>query len=270
MNRYMLYRRASKRAVVFVIMLAVFCLLSVTAFASSSRLNDGAGLLSSSQQSSLLSVLDEVSERQNFDVVVVTVQSLEGSTPMQYADDYYDSRGYRDDGALLLVCMDSRDWYISTCGFGITAVTDAGREYMSERFLPYLSDGEYYKAFDVFASMCDDYVTQARSGSAYDAGNLPRKPFNFVLNLLISVAVGFAAALICVTAMKGKLKSVKKQYAANSYIKQGSLNITDSRDMFLYSKVDRHARPQSSGGGGGSGTHVSSSGRTHGGGGGKF
>lgn len=130
---------------------------------------------------------------------------------------------------------------------------------MSERFLPYLSDGEYYKAFDVFASMCDDYVTQARSGSAYDAGNLPRKPFNFVLNLLISVAVGFAAALICVTAMKGKLKSVKKQYAANSYIKQGSLNITDSRDMFLYSKVDRHARPQSSGGGGGSGTHVSSS-----------
>ena len=118
--------------------------------------------MSSSQQSSLLSVLDEVSERQNFDVVVVTVQSLEGSTPMQYADDYYDSRGYRDDGALLLVCMDSRDWYISTCGFGITAVTDAGREYMSERFLPYLSDGEYYKAFDVFASMCDDYVTQAQ------------------------------------------------------------------------------------------------------------
>lgn len=44
MNRYMLYRRASKRAVVFVIMLAVFCLLSVTAFASSPRLNDGAGL----------------------------------------------------------------------------------------------------------------------------------------------------------------------------------------------------------------------------------
>ena len=97
-----------------------------------------------------------------------------------------------------------------------------------------------------------------------------KKPFNYLFSLFISVLVGFAAALICVTAMKGKLKSVKKQSAANSYIKQGSLNITDSRDMFLYSKVDKHARPQSSGGSGGSGTHVSSSGRTHGGGGGKF
>ena len=70
--------------------------------------------------------------------------------------------------------------------------------------------------------------------------------------------------------MKGKLKSVKKQYAANSYIKQGSLNITDSRDMFLYSKVDRHARPQSSGGGGGSGTHVFLQAARTAGGGGKF
>ena len=270
MDRCVLYRRMLKRIFAFVIIISVFCFLPVTVFAADPRLNDGAGLLSSRQQDRLLAALDEVSVRQNFDIAVVTVQSLDGSTPMQYADDYYDSHGYLYDGALLLVYMNSRDWYISTSGFGTTAITDAGREYMSERFLPYLSDGEYYKAFEVFVSMCDDYVTQARSGNAYDTGNLPKKPFNYLFSLFISVLVGFAAALICVTAMKGKLKSVKKQSAANSYIKQGSLNITDSRDMFLYSKVDKHARPQSSGGSGGSGTHVSSSGRTHGGGGGKF
>ena len=54
-------------------------------------------------------------------------------------------------------------------------------------------------------------------------------------------------------------------------LKKGSLNITDSSDLFLYHTVDRTAKPKDDdNSSGGSSTHTSSSGTTHGGGSGKF
>lgn len=73
------------------------------------------------------------------------------------------------------------------------------------------------------------------------------------------------------TNMKGKLKTVRFQPAANSYMKAGSMNITESRDMFLYNTVTRTAKPKANDSDSeGSSTHTSSSGSTHGGGGGSF
>ena len=98
------------------------------------RLVDDAGLLSDSEEEELLGELDEISERQEFDVAVVTVNSLEGKTAEAYADDFYDYHGYGfgtdHDGILLLVSMEARDWHITTTGYGITAFTDAGIEYI--------------------------------------------------------------------------------------------------------------------------------------------
>jgi uncharacterized protein len=86
--------------------------------------------------------------------------------------------------------------------------------------------------------------------------------------ILISAGVGLVIALITVGIMKGKLKTVRRQPAAGNYVRKGSMNITESSDLFLYSKVNRTAKPKNNGSG--SSTHTSSSGRTHGGGGGKF
>lgn len=57
------------------------------------RLADEADLLSSEEETALLENLDEISERQQCDVVVVTVNSLEGKTAEAYADDYFDYNG---------------------------------------------------------------------------------------------------------------------------------------------------------------------------------
>ena len=99
---------------------------------------------------------------------------------------------------------------------------------------------------------------------------MPKQPFNIARNLLIALIVGFVIALIATGVMKGKLKTVRFQSAASNYVKANSMNVTESRDMFLYTHVDRRAKPKDTDSSSGSSTHTSSSGSTHGGGGGKF
>lgn len=260
--------------VLFALLLCMVVVIPTFAASDLPRLVDNADLLTDSEESTLLSKLNEISERQQADVVVVTADTLDGKTPMDYADDFYDYNGYGfgadKDGVLLLVSMEDRDWWMSTTGYGITAITDAGIEYISEKFLSDLSDGDYADAFTTYAELCDDFFTQARSGQPYDTGHMPKQPFNIARNLLIALIVGFVIALIATGVMKGKLKTVRFQSAASNYVKANSMNVTESRDMFLYTHVDRRAKPKDTDSSSGSSTHTSSSGSTHGGGGGKF
>ena len=257
----------------------VFCLiflllsLSVPVYGWSDAplLVDGADLLSNSEEQALLQTLQSISQNQQMDVVVLTVDSLNGMTARNYADDFYDYNGYEADGILLLVSMEYRDWYISTTGYGIYAVTDAGIEYMANRFLDDLSDGYYYDAFLTYANMCDQFIEQAKNGQPYDVGNMPKGKFPFGFNLLISLGIGLVVGLIVTGIMAAQLKGVSPQQSAKNYVKKGSLQVTRSQDFFINRHVHRQEKPkQTSSSGGGSSTHRSSSGRSHGGGGGKF
>lgn len=258
---------------------SIMCILILSAFINATalgaeeypRLMDGADLLTAQEEKELLEELDEVSQRQELDIVIATTESLGGSSAMDYADDLYDSCGFGygagRDGALLLISMEERDWWISTCGYGITVFTDAGIEYLSEQFMGDLSEGNYPAAFRTYVQQCDRFIAQAREGRPYDRQNLPHEPLSWVW-ILISLGVGILIALIGVGIMMSKLKTVRSQAAAGSYVREGSMNITESRDFFLYRNVHRTARPQQTSSG--SSTHTSSSGATHGGGGGKF
>ena len=144
------------------------------------RLADQDELLTTEEQEELLARLDEISERQQCDVVIVTVASIEGKTATEYADDYFDYQGYgygeKSDGILLLVGMKERVWAISTHGsLGISAFTDAGLDYIKEDVQFQLKLDNYAKAFRTFASLCDQFLTAAHKGKPYDVGNLPIK-----------------------------------------------------------------------------------------------
>lgn len=255
---------------------------AVSAASTYSRLTDSGNLLSSREEQELLEQLDEISQRQQFDVVVVTVDSIPaGSSVWDYADDFFDRNGFGQgssrDGCLLLISMEERDWYISTRGYGITAFTDAGIQYIGEQMIENgLSDGDYLEAFQTYARLCDDFVTQAREGRPYDVGNLPKEPTPWALITMIAVVLGCGLAFVPVSVMKAQMKSVKSRRDAGDYVQRGSLQLTRSRDVFLYRNVTRTAIPRNEGprgggrGGGGSSVHTSSSGARHGGGGGKF
>lgn len=254
----------------WLIVTLVLCLLTAVVLpvcAAPAYLVDDADLLSGTEAAEVEQTLIRIGAKHGMDIVIVTVDSTDGQSPMAYADDYYDYNGYGPDGILLLISMAERDWWVSTTGYGITAITDAGLAYMSDRFIPYISDGEYAQAFLEFARLCDQFIAQAKSGAPYDSGNLPKEPFSFGTNLIIALVIGLVAALIVVLVMKAKLKTVHRQVRADAYITADSLRLTCSRDIFLYSHISRRERPKNTGG---SSTHTASSGTRHGGGGGKF
>lgn len=272
-----------------VLLLCVCAVLPVAA--APARLADNASLLTEEERETVSALLDVVSERCDADIVVVTTDSLDGKTPRDFADDFFDQNGFgtgeERSGVLLMVCMSTRDWYISTSGTGMTAVTAAGREYIAKQFLGDLGGGFYADAFTTFANECDDLFARAAQGDPYDdadtvtggtSDDYDNYDDDFVfdgtavaINLLIALVIAFVIALIVTGVMRAKLKTVRRQAAADSYVKAGSLNITESSDLFLYSHLDRRERPKDDDhGGSDDGPHISSGGVTHDGGGGKF
>lgn len=239
------------------------------------RLVDQADLLTEEEEAELGEKLDEISERQQYDVVVATVNSLEGKTAEAFADDTYDYNGYgfgeSRDGILLLISMEERDWWISTCGEGITAFTDAGLDYIAEKFTPMLSGENYKGAFVKYAELCDQFITQAATGEPYDVDNMPKgtvAPFWIFGDLAIGCLIGLGMA----NRKKKRLKTVHMKKEAMDYAVAGTLILHASTDHMINKRLTTRTISSSSDSDseGGSSTHTSSSGSTHGGSGGKF
>ena len=264
--------------------LALVVTLAVPAFAVEGgfadlyyRMNDSAKVLTEDEDNELEDALEELSLRQSFDVTIATIESLESvdyDSMEAYADDLYDfcqfGYGPEMDG-VLLVSVGDRKWHISTCGYGITAFTDAGIQYLGQQMTPFMADGDYAGAFRTFVQWSDTYIDAARAGHPYDVNNLPREPLS-LMYLFLALGIGLVLAWVVVSVMKSQLRSVAFQENAASYVREGSMNLTNSRELFLYRDVSRteHVEAKDSDSSGGSSTHTSSSGTTHGGGGGSF
>lgn len=234
------------------------------------RLVDQADLLSDSEEQALLNKLNQISAKQGMDVVIVTVQDHTGSM-QDFCDDFFTDHNYAWDGVIFMLSMEERDWHISTFGYGITAITDYGYNKLFEYVKEDLSANNYYSAFNTWADTTDEFITEAKNGTAYDTNHKAdegEKPFALVRNLIISLLAGLGIGGIRASSLKGQLKTVHQQVGAAQYTKENSLNVTVDREIYLYRNVTRTEKPQNSGGG--SSTHTTSSGRTAGGGGGKF
>lgn len=272
--------------IISIILISFFVTSSVlaTAFVAPdrvlTRVEDEGDILTDEEESLLRAQLDEISERHNVDVIVVTNYSLGGKSPMEYADDFFDYNGYgmgEDyDGVLFLLSMEYRDWWISTHAYGITAFTDYGIDYIGDKLVPYLSDGDYYKAFSKFGQLADEFITQAKTGEPFDVNNKKKAeigPIQALIIGILSLVAGGGAGSIYAIGLARTHRTKSKAISAGQY-RMGAVNFVNSYDRFRNKTVTRSRKPEprssSGGGGGGSSTHTSSSGRSHGGGGGKF
>lgn len=233
------------------------------------RLVDDAGLLDKNERDNILVQLNEISERQKFDVVIVTVESYEQQDVKNAAYDFYDYNGYGygndNDGVMLFISMGEREFNLSATGYGITVFTDAGKEYIVEEIVPLMKDDEFYEAFEEFIVLTDEFIDQANTGEPYDKGNLPSNSFLIIILTLIVIVIagGWIMATYRVNKEAEKLLSVSLKYQATDYIKEGSLNLTVSKRTHLYSTERVLPNPKINGGAGGSTIDFGSSGVGH-------
>lgn len=259
-------KKLRNTALFLIIFIMMFALPLSAATSSAPKIIDDAGLLSEEEAAEVSSKLEEMSVALDLDIVIVTKDSIDGQTATEYADSYYDQNGYSEDGILLLLAMDSRDYAFTTKGYAIEAFTDAGIDYIDDECMSLISEGKYANAFEKYADLCGSFVEQARNGSPYDNGQMPKKNNTF-LYLIISVVLGLIFAAFSTGSKKSALKSVHKEAMASNYVTNN--NITAQRDILLNRKViaiPKEKESKSSG----STTHKSSSGSTHGGKSGKF
>lgn len=265
---------------------------------------DLANLLSQEQITSLEQKINNIINEYQMDVVILTTYLNNGKEVQDFADDYFDENNYGigtdKDGLLLVLSFQYNDWYISTSGKAIDMFTDWGIDYLGKVMRPNFSGKEYYNGFNEFLDYTDKFINQALTEKPYDRysqGDLPSLYDDYVsdntdyekeegrfssnekiiYSLIGGLIIGFIVSMIRL----GNLKTKKAVYNANAYVKENSLNLTKSDDLFLYHTIRKTRKPEpsddhvssrtSSGNKStGSSTHRSSSGRTHGGGGGKF
>lgn len=261
---------------------------SIPATRQKERLLDQAELLSSSEKATILSKLNELSEKQRCNIVILTVTSHSGSIEA-FADDYFDYNGfgadYNDAGILFVLSMDTREWAISTSGDGIPAFTDYGQEEMTDEMLPYLKDGDYYGAFEVYIEKADQYLDLFHAGTPYDTTNESGTPYDFGNgsgvtydagnnydpkgHIFLSIIIGLATAIIPIGVMASKLNTVHINNSASEYRTHDGIHMNVHTDTFVTSTVSRVRKSEDNGSrshsGGGSTFHTSSSGHSHGG-----
>lgn len=282
----------------------LLCLIPAAA-AEMPKIVDDAGLLTQEEIDALEEKAQALTGSYDMDVVIVTVWSLDGKSSEAYADDYFDYNGYGigedHSGVLLLLSMEYRDWAISTCGETIYALTDYDIESVFSEIAGYLSEDEYYEAFNAYLDALEPYFQSYMDGDpidgyiydydgpgSYEPGTqedfvyyLPdnRQATGFTAKrLLISFVIGAAVAAVVIFVMRSQMNTAKPQDSASSYLKAGSYDLRRRQDIFLYSNVTKTYRSDNNnaghGGGGshggGSSVHTSSSGSSHGGGHGKF
>lgn len=69
--------------------------------------------------------------------------------------------------------------------------------------------------------------------------------FQPVKKIIIALVIGLLVGLIYALSLKSQLTSVYKNESAADYTRNNSFKLTDKKDLFLYSKTERTAKPQS-------------------------
>lgn len=241
-----------------ILLLLCVCCFGLCAFANDVKVVDEAGLLDYEEEQELQERLSEIAEEYQSDVVVATVNSCEGMDVQSFTDRYYYENGYgygpEIDGIILLVSMQERRFHLATRGSAIDTFTDYGLEVIDEEITPYLSDGEYAKAFEKFADLAEEFLEEDEEGRPYDTNHTyKQESVESAIYFLFALGIGLFAAVVTLIILYQQLRSVRVKNEARDYVRSGSFRVTRANDIFLYRTVSRSRIQQDSSGGSGRG-----------------
>lgn len=245
-----------KKRIKYILLVLILCLnFTAPVWASEDTfVYDDADILTESEENKLNNKLSDLSDEHQAEIVVVTVDSMDDKDIVEYINDVYDGRnfgyGSERDGVLLLISMNPRKFDILSNGYAGVAINRGDISDIQDVMENDLASGKYYNAVNKYADECDYYLTTYVKGV----------PFDFTKSVAFAIVGGLVMGLVVALVLKGQLKSIRRQTRANDYVKSGSMNVTHSREIYLYRKVTSRPKEtnKSSGSGPSSGRSVGS------------
>lgn len=161
--------------------------------------------------------------------------------------------GEEKDGVMLLLSMADRDYSLIVHGFGETALTDYGREYICEHFLDDFADDDWFHGVYDYLSYTNDLLSQAREGKIYDRYNWITGGVLWVWSLILGVVISL---IVCTIQRAMMRKKVHEQTNALGYV-HGDVHITRRRDVYSHTTEVRRKIEKKDSGSSGSHSHSS-------------
>lgn len=238
---------------------------------------DWGSILTQSQRQELDQTAKEISETYACGVYIVTVRDYTqyGSSPREAAKAIYREQGFGlgdgQDGILLLLSINARQYWMATHGYGTVAFTDYGLEILAEKFVDNFKRDDWNGGFADYLKQSGSMLKQARAGSPLDVNNKGIHGFVRDLRnwlgtgglLAVIVVLPCVIALIACSSEKRKLKSVHTATEASFFAVPDSLQLQISEDTFSHvtqTRVRIESDSSRGGGGGGGGSSVDSDG----------
>ena len=241
---------------------------------------DDAGLLTQSEQKAVEEQILALKEASGWNIFAVTTSDTGGKSTMAFADDFFDEHSpEQEDGVAVVIDMDNRQIYISTCGIAIRYLTDERIERILDDAYGEITDGEYKACLSVMLDGVERYYEDGIPSGQYnydtETGKVSRYRSITLVEYLAALALGILCSVIVWLSVVGKyrLKSPTFHY---DFRGNGHLDLRVREDRFINQTLTHRRIPKETSGGGGhssagrSSTHTSSSGRSHGGGGRSF
>ena len=227
---------------------------------SGTRVFDGAGLLTDSEQDKLEEKIAGLETKTGFRILVTTTDSTEGKTSHDYAESFFKNHndsGRQSEGIVYLINMEAREIYVYAAGNQVMeSFSQANVDKMLERIYKRVADGDYYKSCTVFL----DNVTRygVNGGRRLTLGRV-------LISLIVCVIIGGVIVFFMARNRGGKVVA-----GVNNYFVAGGANEVLHRDVFVNRTVSRQRIKRDDDGpksnrSGGSSVHRSSSGTIHGG-----
>lgn len=260
------------RKIVCTLLILMF-VLPLSAFAQNQYVMDTMELVSESDCRTLEQKAQQIADKHEFQVYIVTVASYKDYGYNDITDfvmalfDRNDwGYGSNRDGAVFCLSMSERDYCFDFHGsLGDMAFTETGRDRLEQRVLPDISNGDYYRGFDAFLDSCEEYLTAYESGNPIGTGTdhsqtgyVPYQEQTRQKHFSIAFFLpGVIAAVIMAIVAVSPMRSAKEKREASEYAARNSLKLSVRQDQFLHRSVNRTPKPKPSS------SHISSGGSYH-------
>lgn len=208
---------------------------------------DSAKLLSKEEANAVTSELKRVGDKQNIQVVVLTITDAGYEDLDDYVEKFQSTNSYSKNSVFLAINMDPADRRVLVQGHGKceTYIDNKRAQCITDNMVSDMKAGNYSIAIKYYIAQVDSYMSNKTPIILQHLG----------IELLISMAIAGIIVIIMVINAGGKNTT-----NFNTYLNPATSRILAKRDIYTHTTTTRHKIQQSSNNSnGGGGSHSSGS-----------